>query len=302
MTTLKKGPGRPKKVQVEIETDNRGIIDKPTNPDNIIEMVYCNQKFFKKIFGIFKSYNGVEVNIEFNKETVVISCHGDRKSVIVTIDCKKINSYFCAKETLVVVHRQNFEKVFANLDKFNYKFTFIVDDIKITPNIYVIVDDTKHGNCDIYNIDQIKPKNSRQQPLPDYTKYPLSFTLTSKHLKKKINDISKNSDIINIQKNGSEFLEFTYPKVNQSMDYSGKYNDPKKIDLEFSLTDDDIIAASAEINSIKPFSNSIIGDDVRIYVTNDDDLVMTTEVDKHESGYACKLEIFINQYTSKNIG
>lgn len=301
METTKKGPGRPKKVQIEIETDNRGIITVPADPSNIIEMVYCNQKLFKKMFGIFKSYDGVEVKMEFNKENVIISCHGDQKAAVVNIDCKKVNSYYCAKEIKVIVHRGYFEKIFANLDKFNYKFTFIVDYENQSSKMLVVVDDIKHGNYDKYFIDQITSKDSYTAPLEDYTKYPLSFSLSSKHFKKKINDIAKNSNIINIQKNGSEFLEFTYPKINQNMDFSGFYKDPKKIDLVFTLTDDDIITASAEINSIKPFSNSIVGDDVRIYVDNDRDLVMTTLVDKRSSGHVCKLEVYIQQSSSKNI-
>ena len=47
---MKKRPGRPKKVNINIPVEIRGIVDKPSSDDNVLEVVYQNPKLFKKIF------------------------------------------------------------------------------------------------------------------------------------------------------------------------------------------------------------------------------------------------------------
>jgi hypothetical protein len=45
----KKKPGRPKKKIANVPVEVHGIVDKPVNDEDLLELVYCNPTLFKKI-------------------------------------------------------------------------------------------------------------------------------------------------------------------------------------------------------------------------------------------------------------
>jgi hypothetical protein len=295
----KKGPGRPRKPLTDMEAGGRGIVDTPTNSGNVMEMMFCNQKSFKKIFSLFRAYDGIEIDISFSTSTVVFSTM-DVNSIRYVIDCSRINLYYCLAPISIIIHRENFEKMFANIDKFNYKITFILDAETSHTKMHVIIDDNEFNTTDDYYVDQIIQKDRYHATLPNYLEYPLRFKISAKHFKKKINDIAMSSNVIIFQKNGDDFLEITYPKLEQSMYHIVTYKDDKNIDLVYTLGDD-ITTLSVALENIKPFSSSIVGDEVCVYVANDMPLVLTTQIEKRNNLYVTTLEAYITPYTSRNI-
>ena len=63
---VKRSVGRPRLIQRIDPLPKLGILNNPSNDDNLVELSYDNVSIFKKIFNLLKTMNVKEINIQFN--------------------------------------------------------------------------------------------------------------------------------------------------------------------------------------------------------------------------------------------
>jgi len=299
----KKKPGRPKKIIVNIPVEINGIVDKPSNDENLVELVYQNPKIFKKIFAQYKSYDSTIIDISFNKTDVKIITR-DHKRVIVEytiLNCNLLNHYYCKNPIRVGVKRDNLERLFRNIDKTHYKITFMLkEDYRST--LYMNIKNYEMGNEIQYEIEVVQNLELDELDDTNYdeTNYPVKFEFPSKHFKTLIGDLKILSNTFSIQKLGLEPLQFTYEQTSK-VNMNDVYYDSNKIKLHSIIKENEIFTASVDITRVSPFSKSNMGDVVYIAADWKQPLCLYTELDKikvenaggTKEGYVCMVKIFI---------
>lgn len=291
----KKRPGRPPKKRPEMNVaEVLGIADKPVNPDDIVEMVYCNPLVFKKLLSLDKAYevNEIEMIFELNGLRLKSKDHLGKSTIYKTIDGRWMNYYYCKERVRICVKREYLEKILGNLDKNQYKITFLLKE-NYRSTLYIIVKDYQYDKDKSYDVEVIyKPNAEADDNRDDDTHYPIKFAFDSKHFKAEINQVRKMSPLLTIQKSGDEPLQFTFDEA-KKLNYNGRYNNPVKIKLDNRLPLDDIFTVSVVIDYIKPFSNSCIGDDVYIAADKKEKISFLTYLDKKSDGqYAVSVKAY----------
>ena len=298
----KKKPGRPKKKVVSIPVEVCGIVDKPVNHDDVLEMVYCNPILFKKIFALQKAFDVSEIELNFDPTglRIVTKDHLKKSTIYTTIDGRCMNLYYCKDRIRICVKRDSLERVLGTLGKNHYKITFLLKE-NYRSTLYLIVKDSEYNNDDSYEIDVVHtPQENPAEVHDDDTNYPIKFKISSKHFKMRIGNIRKLSPTFTIQKTGTDPLQLTYDKA-QKVNWSGVYPDSDKISLISTLPIDDVFSVSMCIDYIKPFSNSNIGEEVFIAADKREKMSFMTRLDKKDIGWAACVKIFtdINNYRPK---
>jgi hypothetical protein len=291
----KKKPGRPKKKVMTAPIEVHGIIDKPANTEDVMELVYCNPSLFKKLLQLYKQFDVSEVEMSFTKEGIDIFCtdHLKKSNIYTFIDGKCMNLYYCKEPVHICVTQENLDSILGTLGKNHYKITFLLKENNFRTTMYIVVKDIEYNNDDSYDVDIVYKPEAQQQarPLDNDINYPIKFKVSAKHFKTRINTIKKSSPNFIIQKAGDGPIQFTFDKA-QKVGFTGVYNDSDKIDLKSTISQDDIFSVSVNIGYIKPFSNSNIGEEVYIAADTNEKISFMTYLDKKDIGYACRIKIF----------
>ena len=282
---VKRKPGRPplriKKEQIE----RMGIVTEPRNNSNIMEMVYDIPMIFKKIFNFLKLMEVKEIKIKFMEDYVqLISIDHLEKNIInLKIDCSKMIHYYCKNQIIVVLDSKNIEKILQKIDK-NYNTITFISKIETYRSEIMI----NFSNTDI-DIDEIHTINLMESNFIDdskyefinlnYENYPIKFQLPCKYFKKIINDISAFSNIFKIEKIKGIELQFPYDTDGRTIKVNNIFNNAEKIKLESTIGENDIFSVSTYIDYIKALSNSLISDNIKIYVDSEQDMVFKLFVD-----------------------
>jgi len=301
----KKKPGRPKKETSAVPIEVHGIVTEPGVPDDVVEMVYCNPAMFKKLLMLFKNFEVSEIEMNFGPTglNIVTNDHLGKSTIHTFINGKCMNLYYCKQPVRICIKRGNLEMVLGTLDKNNYKITFILKE-NYRSTVYIIVKDLEYDIDNSYEIDVVfKPEDPTiTNNQDDCADYPVKFVLTSKHFKSLISNVRKLSQVITLQKVGDGPIQFTYPKA-QRVNWTGVYSGSAKLLLESTLEPDEIFLISINIDYIKPFSGSNIGDTVKIAAHPTKRISFVTNLDRTDNGYACCVTIFteIKDYRQKAI-
>lgn len=291
---VKKKPGRPKKKVDAEPAEIHGLVPGPANPDDVIEMAYCNPTMFKKILQLFKLFAVSEIEMNWSPDGlhIVAKDHLQKSTIYVTVDGCHMNWFYCRAPVTICVKRDSLERVLSTVAKTLYKITFIMKVDEPT-RLYVILKDIDYDVENKYFIDVNPIEHGDVLAIDDDTDYPIKFKFTSKHFKSLITNARKLSTIITIQKVGEAPLQLTYPQAQaHTVNWTGIYNDPSKIGLVSAIGPDDVFTVSVMIDYIKPFSSGIIGDDVFIAAHQTEKLSLMSQMDKKEGGYVASVKIF----------
>ena len=296
----KKRPGRPKKTIINVPVEIRGIVNKPVNEENVLEVVYQNPKIFKKIFSLDKAYEANEICIDFSPSKFIIMTKNHTGTIIkrCIFNCNRLNHFYCKENMEIDIKREMIEKIFRTLDKPHYKITFVLkEDFKSM--LYIYIKDFELECEHQYGIELIQKVQRPDESQFNISGYPISFNLPSKSFKRLINDFDSHSDILTIIKNGTDPLQLTYEEV-KKITLSTSYNNSDKINLKSTIKDDDILSVSIHTSNIKPFSNASIGDIVYITVDKNKPICFSTKLDKisiekqdgtYDIGYVCEVSV-----------
>jgi hypothetical protein len=291
----KKKPGRPRKKLPAAPAIIHGIVDKPANKDDIIELVYCNPTIFKKFLQLYKQFKVSELEMMFDGAglRIVAKDHLNKSTIYSVIDGKCMNLYYCGQPIRVCVKRDNLERVLGTLGKNHSKITFILKE-NYRSTMYVIVKDTEYNRDDSYELDVVfKPENTaRDDRKIDVDKdYPIKLKLSSKHFKTLVNNVKRLSPVLTLQKSGEEPVQFTFAKA-QRVNWIGVYNDSSRIDLKSNIQEGEIFSVSVNVEYIHPFSNSNIGDEVHVAAHQTEMLSLMTFLDKKDIGHSAFVKVF----------
>lgn len=291
---VKKGPGRPKKAAPVAPISVHGIVTSPATPGDVLELVYCQPRMFKKLFALYKAFGVNRLEMAFDADGLKITTqdHTKKSTIYVFIPGRSMNLYYCAAPVRVCVNREHLDKVFGTLDKTHSSINFILRE-NWRSTMYIVIKENEYSGEDSYDIDvEYKPEEQRTETEPDNdTNYPLRFTLTSKYFKTKINTIRKHSNSLTIQKVGNSPLQLT-STAKSRINWTGALPDADKIQFKSTLSPDDIFTVSICIDYIKPLSSSNVGDNIQIAADKSRRMSFTTYLDKVENGHAACIKVF----------
>lgn len=308
-------PGRPPKKKVsDIQVATHGIVNEPTDPNNVVEMVYENPKMFKKLFGLYKQYEIREIVWHFYKDRIEINLLDYKKKthVFTTIYGRMLIRYYCKEDIVRCINRQSVDKVFKTIGKDHTRISLIVQEETSRSKMYFVVRNSAVDVDQTYGLGLIN--QPEVPPLPDFddATYPIKFELPSKHFKDVISEIIGSSDIATVERNvepetmedGTEqdvsHIVITY-ESNKKMNMAGNYRNPSKIKLIDILPPDDIFAVSFYITYIRPFSHANIGDTVKIAVDKHKHISLSSDIDNKKytradgsivEGPVCTIKIY----------
>lgn len=279
---IQKKPGRPKKKLI-IKPENviNGIITKPNDNVNAMELIYTDPKIFKKIFGMFRGYYVDDIFINFTEDKVLMSSRDHTKKTIIKIelDCNKISEYFCKRNFNICVKREYLEKIFSTIEKNHSKIILFSkeDTYKSSLEINLINEDLSiHDNYIIdLSLQQCDIEDTISKTIETLNKdmYSIKFNVKSKSFKKFINDTSANGKLLTIEKVGDNNLQFKMC-FNNKINFTRTIINESGFNISSKLSDNDFFNVNMELEYIKPFSNMNINDYITVYIDNENKKVI----------------------------
>jgi hypothetical protein len=285
----KRAPGRPKKGPSKKPLPREGISIKPVYDSNVMELKYETPVIFKKIFNLCKQMAVKNIKIEFDINFIKMksSDHFNKNYNLLTINCSKLNHYYCKFPFSITVNSKNIETVFQKIDKNYDSITMASKEASLRESIYIIFNNRQVSSeeCHIINlVENTEQAVEKSIDKLEYQKYPIKFELSSKFFKKIISDIASfNQDtheqIFTIEKMENIPLQFKYYTAAKTIQAYTIFKDVDKIKLVSTIKDDDIFSVSIKIVNIKPLSNSPISDIITFYVDQYKDIVFKLDID-----------------------
>lgn len=261
----KKKPGRPKKKVSAAVDKCLGVVDKPTNERNLVELMYRDSTLFKKIISLLHSYNVSIVEITF--DTNFVSFEGSVPSklrIIATINASEMTQYYCKTPTQVCIKCDALDLILGTAAKLS-TIQFSLQDDTRRSTLYCCLSDVEYKCDDLFDIEIImRADKDEVRRTFDDTNYPVKLQLGSKHFKALCNNMSKFADKFCIQHVGGGRLQL---KFGQPRKGGIKiYNNNEKIGLNSAIDQEDILSVTMCVSVIEPFSKSCFGDTVVLSV------------------------------------
>lgn len=281
---VKRSVGRPRLIQRVDPLPRLGILNSPSNDENLVELSYDNVSIFKKIFNLLKTMNVKEINMQFTSNYTKIFGidHLEKNLINIKIDSNKLNHYFCENNINITLDPKNLDKITQKIDKHYSLFSIILKKKTYRNNLIIIlnnkilsIDESHIINLIENNVDP----NSFYDRSLDYNTYPLKFELTGKYFKKLINDVSTFSEIFTVEKIDKHPLQFIYKNINNTIKGYNICNSPDKIKLQTSLAENEIFSVSVRIDYIKSLSNALLSEKIKIFAHSEEDLVFNLLID-----------------------
>lgn len=283
MQTTKKRPGRPRKTPAKERSPRQGIMPKPVDPENHVELLCDKTAAFKKMWGFYKLMAIDKNNIIFRKDDILIlnRDHHGKNRIWTRIDAAMMNYYYCKNELNIVVTCKNFETVMFTIDK-TYNMIFLHSRLDSTQTDIRAVLRNDMEIDEIHKIELICDQGTPREKIDDFSvsDYTISFKLPCKYFKKMIADIKASSNQLTIRQDGKdENLVFEY--IGKSKKVKSEYivTNNKNIDFKSNLKKDETFQISVKIDYIRPISQSLLGD-ITIYAKEDSPVLFVIPVDK----------------------
>lgn len=277
--------GRPKSSHNVKKTNKRlGIVHEPKYNDNVIELCYDVPINFKKIFNLFKLMIVREIKIEFCPHEVKISGigHLQKNFINLTIDGNKLTQYFCKHNIVIVVDLKNIDKVIQKIDKSYDSIYIIAKSDSYRKNINIVLNDEKQGTREYHTISLIEEITTDIDDIfneLNFHSYPLTFTLPSKYFKKIINDISKFNNEFTIERKKGIILSFPYDTNSKNVDVNHIFLNEKIFKIKSTLSEDDLLSTTVNIEYIHSLATSLISDAVEVFVDKEKMMVFRCVID-----------------------
>lgn len=282
----RRGPGRPPSKPPAPPLEKKGIVDAPLDCANRLEFAYGDPGVFKQLFTYFKNIKAREVHIRCTKTGITFYArdHLQSSRVIATVAGEHVNWYYCEGEYWLSVNRENVEKMFGAIDKSFFKLTIVQthdDDRSLT---FILKDPEIEKDCN-YKIglsdytpdfDLYEPENLLTPTLL-VERFPVEFTLSAKHFKKSIADVSAYSESVSIEKLGSSPLQWQY--VKHHLSYNEVYRSSEKIMLRSDVKENGIFRVTLNVANVKSLASSMVADAVRILCREDGDILFRSALD-----------------------
>jgi len=312
MADRRKKPGRPRKRIEQAQIGVHGIVTDPINSDDCVELIYNRPMLFKCIISIFKEYDCSDVIMEFSPIHVMMIGidHTQRVVILITIESAHMNLYYysppsyefgCDDERRdilepsaaddggkyrITIKRDNLESVAAIIERVHVKLTISLH--KGDPSaLHISLDNGENDSRDNFEIN-IVPRSTFAPPepfiVPDLSKCKLEFTIDSRQLRKKINEMKRISDDMIIKKKGDDTgLEISLGSSSR-VQYTGVWPD-EKIGLRHTIAPNELFISTLQIGRVRPLIAVNLPGGITFLASDSDPLVIQVGLDmRTESG------------------
>jgi len=293
--TNKKKPGRPKKNTYANPIEISGIVNVPINTDHDIEFVYSNSGCLKKIISLFRSYNSSDVYIGFSPNTNEWFAIDHMKKVHIYVDIMPANitRYYCKEQYVFAINRANLELVFNILNKTTTEVIIILERNSHSQLLFLIKNN-EYDTTEKFEVPVSIVNSSMLIKRCDTSTYPISFKLSSRHLKDRLSNVSKfDTETISFQKCGKE-QPFQIICSDNNVSWAGVFNDLKKIEFASKLADNEFFAVSLNTANLYSLTNNNLGNDFVITADKHKKISFVTVLDERDtSNPTVMVSIFI---------
>ncbi len=250
-----RGPGRPPKPKIaNINTDTYGIVTKPNQEGNILEVVYDNPQLFKTIWSIFIGYGATEIILRFSVDRIDIIATdpaGDA-DINIRLHGAVMSRYYCKEPITRTITRTSLQDVFKGMSKSSSGITFLLNEEDSRSKLHTIIRDKEHNLEFSYTTDIVQNgKATEVADVIDVTDYPISFPVPLPKIKEIVKVISKSTNTITFSKALEDPMCISYEQANRTM--SVPLLDANEPTLVYKLDADDIFAVSITLDKLKPF-------------------------------------------------
>jgi hypothetical protein len=279
-STVKKGPGRPRKIPKKEPIPRKGIAKSPTSSDDHIELLYEHPELFKKVFQQLKQLAASQVQVLFRPKDIIFYSvdHHKKTRIRIKINASKLNHYYCKSDLDIGIRSKDMELILNKVNK-DYNSIIILSAVGSTQRTITIVlendmqIDEKHDVSVIAQYDKMENEDAFIDE--DYT---IKFQLPSRYFRKMISDIKTMSNKLGIVQEDSESpLTFEYLNTNKKINSKHTVKNSEKISLESSLEEDESFRVDVRIEYIKPISAAQIADAGSITIMVDEEKEFMTK-------------------------
>ena len=281
-TSIKKGPGRPRKNPKKEPIVRKGIAKNPSNPEDHVEFLYDQPVILKKIFQFFKLLAAPQIQILFRPKDIIFYAkdHHNVSKIYIKIDATKINHYYCKSLLDIGISARDMELILNKVDKEYTSIMLFSVSGSTQRSITLILENYMQIN-EIHHIDLIGQYNKLEdESLFDELGYTIQFELPSKYFRKTINDIKTLSPQLSITQDDSDSaLVFEYTTINKKIQSRHVVNKKDKIKLVSKLAEGESFRVEIKIEYINPISKAQISDEINILVDENKPFMTRTFID-----------------------
>lgn len=301
----KRRPGRPPTKKPKPAIQRLGIANTPSNEGApagsvyAIELHYDNPLMFKKITGLFKTYDVAQIEVFFDHDKMILYApdHHGNVTIFAEIFGNMMNRYYVSAPLRICIDTQRFYNIFQGIGKEYNQISFITNNKNKKTKLWMVFKREDHNSnygmeLNINNDESGTKMSKITEFLQESENYPISFELPFKELKSKItelNHISKKIRITQkklITRNNGETetqvrIAFECDTPDKKIDNTSFYTNSRKINLK-STYDGDYFTAPIWINQIRPLANTLMSDRIIIQVDERKDLILSCVLDLDE--------------------
>lgn len=298
--TVKRGPGRPCKLPKKNVIPRKGISKTPKCRENYVELLYDKPIILKKIIQFFKNLASNEIQVIFRPTEMIMHSFDNYKksSTYVTIDCRKVNHYYCAGNIEIGLQRKDIELIFNTVNK-EYNCVIISSNItSVNKNIIFSLEDNIKTN-EVYAVDLIELDNKlcNEEEFLD-NNYMISFKLSGHIFKEKINNIKSFTDKFSInQEDPYSPLTIEFMKNNKKVHTKYNLNDTE-IELDSKLSGDNCFRIDIKVDYLKPIATAQIAEHIYIFIDENKKFMTKSYIDNGTIEIKTLTEIIDNRVNS----
>jgi hypothetical protein len=298
-TQTKRRVGRPCKTKINQLLVLNGIVDKPKDEQDVMELICHDPSVFKKIIGLLKNYHVSDVEFVFNNDSITIATEDQSKHTkifkkiygnklyLYYLDKKKMNSRGI-NEIRICVSRDDLDEIFNSIDKTYNIVKMWITEADIKCKLHINLHHTPYDDDQNFVVPIKDCITDLHKPVFDVkTKYPIKFTLTTKGFKQIIEKMSAMYSRFTIKKEShNSYLTFE-AQIECGKKMEVVFNNNDKIMLSDNTKPDDITSIDIMMEHILPLSKTVMGEFITIWIDNNEDILFQTSLSE-----ICSIEVF----------
>lgn len=284
MNKVSRGPGRPPKIANKKTTLRfDGIINKPQDSKNIVELTYFNPNFFKSIYVSLDKFELQNIILKFTPTSFTIQSSDIESKIFISmpIDVRRFNSYFCDGNYTYTQAYTDILKFLKTKKKDHDKIKiFIERDEQFL--LKLILYRTEYQTKEIFttsiNLVKNKVKDIKGEFLDKKDTYPLHLQLNWKMFKQSVVSWKCLSNSMHFIKHPNEKFKICISE-SKSYTYEEIYDNPK---IVVKSDEESSILSVMNIKHLTQISNSYISEKFNMYLSNENPIIFRSMIEVQE--------------------
>ena len=295
METKPRSRGRPKITKISNHPVN-GIVDSPCNINtedpkytNVMELLYDNPMIFSKILKLLRKYNAISVRFKFTLTDIFMYTydHLGKNIIYIKLIGERINRYYCKEPFDISV---NVSKFFDIMHYINNSYEYILFETNTYNKSSKISlsfkdADTESVETDIFELDGLEADiwDEIISIIECEDNYPIKIEMPHKKFKKNVNTWTRGTGLIRVEKIGHEHLMVKCNHKDGRGSFKMDYKNNPLITVISDIEEDDVFSANINLNYIKFYANTLVGDRIEWAIDMDRPCIFTSRLDLEET-------------------